>query len=299
MAKICDLEEIVRHMRGDGLGIYPTETFMALGCRAGSVTAVAGLYEGKRRPRHLPLPLIAADRAQVERIARIPPEAEKLMACFWPGPLSILLPASAQVPAASGTGMVAVRIPSHSGARDLAHAVGEPLVASSANISGAPPAKDVNSLDPVLLERVPVVWDTPPRPAGRLPSTRVRLLGGLCDFCVYCVKDGGELIFFYQVYEPGFGVTAGFLGKGANSDANAFAGFYFLEMGVEIPDYKFANGALGTDKPEHDNVRPLWSINLSQNVSPFVFLDRNIGYLDFGLGEVDHHHLTAEGDKIT
>ena len=180
MAKICTLEEIARHMREDGMGVYPTETFMALGCRAGSAAAVAGLYAVKQRPHHLPLPLIAADRAQVENIAHMLPEAAKLMEHFWPGPLSILLPASAQAPAAlsGGTGMVAVRIPSHSGARALALAVGEPLVASSANISGTPPAKDAKSVDPALLERVPVLWDTPPKPAGRLPSTLVRLLDG-------------------------------------------------------------------------------------------------------------------------
>ena len=202
MATICDLEEIARHLREDGLGIYPTETFMALGCRAGSGIAVAGLYEVKRRPRHLPLPLIAADRAQVERIAHIPPEAEKLMACFWPGPLSILLPASARTPAASGTGMVAVRIPSHSGARALACSVGEPLVASSANISGDPPAKDVNSLDPALLARVPVVWDAPPRPAGGLPSTLVRLSGG---DTIHVLRQGAVSVAALQ--QAGFAVA--------------------------------------------------------------------------------------------
>jgi len=180
MAKICSLEEIARHMREDGIGAYPTETFMALGCRAGSERAVAGLYEAKRRPHSLPLPLIAADRAQVESVARLLPEAERLMELFWPGPLSILLPVFGRIPAAvsGGTGMVAVRIPSHSGARDLALAVGEPLVASSANISGAPPARDAKSIDPLLLERTPLVWEAPPRPAGGLPSTLVRLPGG-------------------------------------------------------------------------------------------------------------------------
>ncbi|MCL1985001.1 MAG: L-threonylcarbamoyladenylate synthase [Betaproteobacteria bacterium] len=180
MATICSLEEIARCMREDGIGIYPTETFMALGCRAGSETAVAALYEIKQRPYHLPLPLIASDRTQVESIVRIPPEAEKLMEFFWPGPLSILLPISAQMPAAlsGGSGQLAVRIPSHSGARDLASAVGEPLVASSANISGNPPAQYAASIDPVLLKRVPFLWDAQPSPAGRLPSTLVLLSSG-------------------------------------------------------------------------------------------------------------------------
>ena len=179
MTKICSLEEIVRCLREDGIGLYPTETFMALGCRAGSAKAVAKLYEAKQRPRHLPLPLIAADRTQVESIARIPPQAEELMKRFWPGPLSILLPISARTPAALDSGgHLALRIPSHPGARDLAFAVGEALVASSANISGKPPARDAVSIDLALLERVPVLWDAPPRPAGRLPSTLVRLSDG-------------------------------------------------------------------------------------------------------------------------
>ena len=180
MATICSLEEIVRCFREDGIGVYPTETFMALGCRAGSERAVARLYEVKRRPRRLPLPLIAADMAQVEGVARIVPEAEKLIERFWPGPLSILLPSSTSMPLAprNDAGYLAVRIPAHPGARELAFAVGEALVASSANISGAPPAGDAAGIDPALLDGVPLVWDAPPKPAGRLPSTLVRLLGG-------------------------------------------------------------------------------------------------------------------------
>ncbi|MDR0466342.1 MAG: threonylcarbamoyl-AMP synthase [Deltaproteobacteria bacterium] len=179
MTNICSLEDMARHMREDGIGVYPTETYMALGCRAGSESAVAALFVVKRRPHHLPMPLIAADMEQVRRVARPQPEAEKLMERFWPGPLSILLPITGRTPAAlsGGTGMAAVRITSHAGARDLALAVGEPLAASSANISGAPPARDVESLDPALLERQIVVWDTPPKPAGRLPSTLVQIKG--------------------------------------------------------------------------------------------------------------------------
>jgi len=193
-------------MREDGIGVYPTETFMALGCRAGSARAVAGLYEIKQRPRHLPLPLIAADRAQVEGIARLIPEAEKLMERFWPGPLSILLPISVRASAAvdCGTGMVAVRIPSHSGARDLALAVGEPLVASSANISGAPPAKDAQSVAPVLLERVSVLWDAPPKPAGSLPSTLVRLLD---EDTIQVLRQGA--VSKHALKQAGFAVAPG------------------------------------------------------------------------------------------
>ena len=206
MAKICALEEIARHMRKDGIGVYPTETFMALGFRVGSATAVAGVYAIKERPHRFPLPLVAADRAQVEGIAHMLPEAERLMECFWPGPLSILLPATGRTPVelTGGTGMVAVRIPSHSGARDLALAVGEALVASSANISGSPPAKDAGSVDPVLLERAPALWDAPPKPAGGLPSTLVRLLGG---DAVHVLRQGA--VSTHALQQAGFVVELG------------------------------------------------------------------------------------------
>ncbi len=177
--KIWTFEEAVRCLGDGGIGIYPTETFMALGCRADNAAAARRVYEVKQRAHCLPLPVIAGDRAQVEGIAHMPPEAEDLIERFWPGPLTVLLPARSHVPFAvtGGTGYLAVRISAHPGARRLALAAGGALAASSANISGARPAVSVETLDPLLLSRVDGVWDAPPGPEGLLPSTLVRLLG--------------------------------------------------------------------------------------------------------------------------
>lgn len=182
--KIWTFEEAALHLRQGGIGVYPTETFMALGCRVHDNEAVRRVYEAKRRPHCLPLPVIAGDREQVESVVRVPPEAEELIRLFWPGPLSILLPVLPRVPRAvsGGTGYAAVRISPHPGARALALAVGEALVGSSANISGADPPADAADVSPFLLERVDGMWEQPPRPEGGLPSTLVRISapGELC-----------------------------------------------------------------------------------------------------------------------
>ena len=173
------LEEAARCLRKGGIVIYPTETFMALGCRVGDEKAALRLYAAKERALSLPLPVIGSDREQVERIAHIPPEAEDLIACFWPGPLSILLPARPSVPPVvdGGSGHVAVRISSHPGACALASAVGEALVASSANISGRPAASAAGQVDAALLARTDGIFEVSPKPEGLAPSTLVRVTG--------------------------------------------------------------------------------------------------------------------------
>ena len=172
-------EETANTLKAGGLAIYPTETFMALGCRALHATAVQRIYAAKQRSSRLPLPLIVADMEQLCAVARLPAEAQPLIERFWPGPLTLLLPVLPQVPpAVSGsTALVAVRIPGHAGARALAGAVGEALVASSANISGQPAAARLEELDRQLRQRVDAVWNGSPRAAGGLPSTLVRLAG--------------------------------------------------------------------------------------------------------------------------
>ena len=173
-------EETARAIKSGGIAIYPTETFMALGCRALDEEAVRRVYKAKQRSLCLPLPLIAADMAQVCAVAQVPAEAQPLIARFWPGPLTLLLPVLPHVPAAvsASTDCVAVRIPGHAGARDLADAVGEALVASSANISGLPAAARASSVDDRLRARVDGIWNGQPEPTGKLPSTLVRLVDG-------------------------------------------------------------------------------------------------------------------------
>jgi L-threonylcarbamoyladenylate synthase len=125
-----------------GLILYPTDTLYALGGKALLQGVAAAVRRAKGRGDNKPLPLIAADWKQVRRLSpALSPLAVRLGACFWPGPVTLVLPASSEVPPdiTAGTGTVAVRIPALRLARRLCERVG-PLIATSANRSGAPAA---------------------------------------------------------------------------------------------------------------------------------------------------------------
>jgi L-threonylcarbamoyladenylate synthase len=158
-----------------GVVIFPTETFFGMGGRALDEDATARVFRIKRRSNMRPLPLIAGDEAQLEQVCRMPAELLPLLRAFWPGPLSVVLAARLRVPdiLTGGTGKVAVRISSHPVCRELAMAVGEPLTASSANISGRAPAARAEDLDPDILDSVDGVLDAPPPPGGGEPSTLI------------------------------------------------------------------------------------------------------------------------------
>ncbi len=120
---------------------FPTETVYGLGAPIFNEKAIAKIFQAKGRPANNPLIAHIADLSQVDQIARdIPPDFYRLAAEFFPGPLTIVLKKHPDVPAmvSGGLGTIALRMPSHPLARRLILAVGEPLVAPSANLSGTP-----------------------------------------------------------------------------------------------------------------------------------------------------------------
>lgn len=126
-------------LRAGALLIYPTDTLYAIGGRALAGGVAQAVRAAKGRAASQPLPLIAADTAQARDLVRAFPEAAAILAGrFWPGPLSLVLPASDEIPEAisGGLGTVAVRVPGLRLARLLCAQAG-PLISSSANRSGA------------------------------------------------------------------------------------------------------------------------------------------------------------------
>ena len=160
--------------------VYPTETFYGVGCMACHAQAVSRVYAAKRRAVRLPLPVLGADRAQLEEVAVFNPALEALARRFWPGPLTLLLPARPCVPEriTAGTGNIAVRVTSHPTATALALAVGAALAASSANISGRAAVTEAAALDADLWRHVDGVLTEGPAPGGGLPSTLAQVLPG-------------------------------------------------------------------------------------------------------------------------
>jgi L-threonylcarbamoyladenylate synthase len=165
-------------LRRGGIVAYPTETFYGLGALARDGAAVDRLARAKGRPDGKPLPLLAADAAQVAEVAEVGAAAARLAAAFWPGPLTLVLPArpGLAAPVTAGTATVAVRVPGSEVARALAREAGGALVSTSANLSGEPPPSRAADLAPALRARLDDVLDGGPTPGG-LPSTIVALDG--------------------------------------------------------------------------------------------------------------------------
>lgn len=118
--------------------IIPTETVYGIVALASSEEAIKKVYEIKNRPFVKPLPLIASRMEGFEGWSVFNEEAKKLADKFWPGPLTMILPKGekASLLITSGGNNIAVRIPDHYFMVALIDEVGEPLVATSANLSG-------------------------------------------------------------------------------------------------------------------------------------------------------------------
>ena len=136
-----DIEEAAALIRaGEAVGM-PTETVYGLACDAGNPEAVKKVFAAKGRPADNPLIVHIADLADwAPLVTEIPPLAQRLAARFWPGPLTIILPRSARIPAitAGGLDSVGVRFPAHPVAQALIKASGVPIAAPSGNRSGSP-----------------------------------------------------------------------------------------------------------------------------------------------------------------
>ena len=132
-----------RVLREGKLVAFPTETFYGLGARALDPAAVERVFQAKGRPADKPLLVLVDSLAMVSLVAReVPARARRLMSRYWPGPLTLVLPACDDLPVAltAGTGTIGVRLSGHPVPRALVGAVGTPVTAPSANLhDGAPP----------------------------------------------------------------------------------------------------------------------------------------------------------------
>jgi L-threonylcarbamoyladenylate synthase len=131
-------------LRAGGTVAFPTETVYGLGANALDAAAVAKIFAAKERPGWDPLIVHVEGREMLARVVAMTPtlkeKAEALMGAFWPGPLTILLPRSAEVPDAvtAGRALVGVRTPAHPVARELIRRAAVPVAAPSANRFGGP-----------------------------------------------------------------------------------------------------------------------------------------------------------------
>ena len=159
--------------------VFPTETFYGVGVDATNPLALERLFELKGRDPDKPVALIAADLAMVARVvSAIPPVAIRLARAFWPGPLTIVLPARPEISSAltNREGGVGIRISPHPIALELARRLGAPLTATSANLAGEPPARTIAEARAAFGTRIAAYVDGGTL-YGSLPSTVIAIEG--------------------------------------------------------------------------------------------------------------------------
>jgi L-threonylcarbamoyladenylate synthase len=184
-----NIKKAAQIIRSGGLVAFPTETVYGLGADALNPSAAAGIFEAKKRPFFDPLIVHIADISGVEKIAKnTDKKAQSLMERFWPGPLTIVLEKTDIVPdiVTSGLPTVAVRMPSHSAARDLIHFAGTPIAAPSANRFGCLSPTTADHVYTQLGESVDMILDGGQCSVG-IESTIVKLMNNR----IYLLRHGG------------------------------------------------------------------------------------------------------------
>ena len=164
--------------RGE-LAVFPTETLYGLGADACSEAAVERLVAVRGREAGKPILVLVRDVAMAERVvAEVSDEARRLAARFWPGPLTLVLPAKPGLPAAltAGSGTIGVRAPGHPVAAAIVDGLGGPVTAPSANPPGAEPPRRLDEARAYFGDRVGVYVDGGALPGGG--STVASVEGG-------------------------------------------------------------------------------------------------------------------------
>lgn len=174
------VDEAARVLREGGLVVFPTDTVYGVGAAVDRPDAVARLYVAKGRPLDRPIPVLIADLDQLERLARDVNDAIlRLARRFWPGAVTIVVPAQPWLPVeiVRDTGAVGLRMPDHPVALAIIRAAGGAVATTSANRSGEREACTVEEAVAALGETVDLYVDGGRTPGG-IPSTVVALQDG-------------------------------------------------------------------------------------------------------------------------
>jgi L-threonylcarbamoyladenylate synthase len=164
-----EIQKGVEILREGGVIAFPTDTIYGLGADAFNSTAVKRVYAIKKRPAHRQLPLLIADADRLTGLADpIPGIAWFLAERFWPGGLTLVLMKRDSVGKSLASGpTIAVRVPNHPVCLTLTEGLGSPLVGTSANISGQPPALTAEEVQQQLGGKVDLIIDGGRCPGGK------------------------------------------------------------------------------------------------------------------------------------
>jgi L-threonylcarbamoyladenylate synthase len=165
-------------LRSGGLVAFPTDTVYGLGALVSEARSIENLYAVKGRDAAKAIPVLIGDPSDLAQVAaEVSPTVQRLIARFWPGPLTLVVPRRRDLPEIlSAFPTVGVRMPAHPAALALIRHTG-PLAVTSANLSGQPSASTAQEVLSQLGGRIPLIID-----GGRTP-------GGVASTVVDCTTD--------------------------------------------------------------------------------------------------------------
>ena len=183
-----------------GVIAFRTDTFYGLGADPFNAAAVAKIRELKGREEKKPILLLLSDASVADRFIADRSEAfEEVARKFWPGPLTIVGVAVANLPLeiTAGTGTVGVRVPADSDVRELVRLCGGALTATSANPSGSEPARSAKEVLTYFADRVDLVID-----GGEVTATEPSTVLDVTTLPPHVVREGAISVRDLQLSTP-------------------------------------------------------------------------------------------------
>ncbi|MGB6874077.1 MAG: L-threonylcarbamoyladenylate synthase [Dehalococcoidia bacterium] len=164
-----EIEKGVKILQRGGVIAFPTDTVYGLGADAFNSTAVERIYEIKNRPKHRQLPLLIVDVERLTTLADPISEIAWFLARrFWPGGLTLVLPKTDSVPAyLAPESTIAVRVPDHPVCLAIIQHLGNPIIGTSANISGQPAALTAEEVGQQLGGKIDFIINGGKCPGGK------------------------------------------------------------------------------------------------------------------------------------
>ena len=183
-----DFERAVAVLRRGGLVAFPTESWYGLAADPLNAEALDRLYAVKRRPADKPILVLIESIDQLGLLAeRIPEPYPVLMEKFWPGPLTLVFPATSGLPGqlTAGTKTIAIRCPSNPVAIELIARFGRPITGTSANITAQRPHNTARGVIESLGKDVDVVLD-----GGTTPGRKGSTIIAFNKKMLVCIREG-------------------------------------------------------------------------------------------------------------
>ncbi len=184
----ASIDKAARCIRRGGVVAFPTETYYGLAVDPFNGEAVEKLFRLKQRPPDRPVLLLLENLEQLYLlVSDFPEQYQPLIERYWPGPLTLVFPAlqSMEKKITAGTGSVGVRISPHPIASQLVAAVGHPITATSANLSGQPPARNVGEIAAMFENAIDLVLD-----GGEAGTTLCSTVVGIKDSKIKVLRSG-------------------------------------------------------------------------------------------------------------